>query len=78
MNQKEYDLIASVFKKEIGFCREYAKDTDKIIANSFSESERVLISMAWRLTYMFEEQYPKTFDRYKFLTACGIKLKGIK
>jgi len=59
MNQKEYELIASVFANHR---KMYGGRTDSVVTELI-EDMADYIGM----------EYPKTFDRDKFLKACGIE-----
>jgi len=60
MNQKEYNLIAEVIR--------YAIDKEYPSSNT-----EVIEKLAKYMTLKLEFNYPKTFDRTKFLKACGIE-----
>lgn len=59
MNQKEYELIAGVFKERLDW--QYP-DSDKWLA---------IRKTAQYMASAFETTYPN-FDRAKFLEACGL------
>jgi hypothetical protein len=59
MNQREYELIAAVFvyTKEQGIPRVDPETVD---------------TTARFMALFLQHNYPKTFDRAKFLKACGL------
>ena len=63
MNQKEYKLIGRIFKKNI-------EDTSaKALAYNVPVVSKAI---AQQFADVLEKNYPKTFDRDKFLESCGL------
>lgn len=74
MTKKDYELIATAFKQDLGFLVErypfYASErTDK--RKSFDTALNHGIQTARRLATALELDNPK-FDRVRFLEACGM------
>lgn len=63
MNQKEYKLIAeTIVEHHKQVVRVYGKGTESFTVHA----------IATRFAKKLEKEYPKTFDRNKFLKACGL------
>lgn len=60
MNQKEYELIAGVYHRAF------------IQLSTVKQADQWR-DMVFEMARMLEDNYPKTFDRAKFLKACGIE-----
>lgn len=73
MNQKEYDLIATTIRDRLdgnnAAYMSFQRQEDKLAcAARYFEDKKIVEDLALALA----ENYPKTFDRTKFLTACGL------
>lgn len=66
MNQKEYELIAGVFKGHL-----HSADTHTLKAHRTIE-RYALEGTIETMADILQRTYPKTFDRNKFLKACGV------
>jgi hypothetical protein len=71
MNQKEYELIAGVIKQRIFNTKRLSKLgwTEKELNAGLAVLEDLTIFLAYELG----RKYPKTFDREKFMKACGLE-----
>lgn len=67
MNQKEYQLIADIFKRELE-C--YPVGSQKYNHEALRAHTEILILV---FSARLAKNYPKTFNQVKFLKACGLE-----
>lgn len=69
MTKKDYELIASAFKKDVDFLNE---TIEKQVKNrTFKDALSNVRTMANTMATVLEVDNPK-FDRDRFLKACGV------
>lgn len=62
MSKKDFEAIAAMFNSSI----------DNTVKGEYNDGYNdALVSMAWEIADHFAAQNPR-FDRYRFLTACGL------